>query len=612
MKKNYALLIMLFLCVSFGYAQTTIFTDNFESYTAGTKLVQQAPAGTAWTTWSNSPGSAEDPLVSNAQANSGTKSVKIAPNNDLVLNLYDKTTGRYQLKMNAKIPSGKIGYFNVLQDFAAGNSLYGMEVYFNTNGAGTVNAGGSNSATFTYTQGSWTSVNIIIDVDDDFATLYIDNNEVVSWVWSSGSAGANTLKKLDAVDFYGPTSGGAAECYFDDVEFIEQLPLDGPGNLVATVTGQDIGLTWDAPASGTPDNYSIVRNGKVINSTTTTTSYNDVYLYPNTYNYEIKAHYNGLGYSPSSNSAEGEIQGGVERTKVLYEIATGTWCQYCPGAALGADDMESNGHDVAIIEYHNGDNYVNDAATQRIAYYNVTGFPTTEVDAVSEIVGGNHTTSLYPSFLNLYTMRKPVPSVEFMDKTIEHISGNTYRATITLEQASNYFASGLVLHTALTESHIPDEWQGLHEVNFVCRGMFPDASGTPLDFSTSNTLTFTFDFSVAGYVFENLEFIAFVQHNPTKEVVQTVSHKMLYTSLKENQKLALTAYPNPATDYINLQANSHSSISYSITDIMGKVLIPFTPVVSEITRINVSAWNAGVYIVKTNDGSSRKITVLNR
>jgi hypothetical protein len=611
MKKSYSLTFLLFACMFVGYGQTTLFSDTFEPYTAGSKLVQQAP-GTDWTTWSNAPGGAEDPAVSTAQAHGGTKSVKIAPNNDLVLKLNDKTTGRYQIKMYAKTAAGKIGYFNVLQDFAAGNSLYGLEVYFNADGTGTVNAGGESSGSFIYTQGTWVPISIIVDLDDDFATLYLNNNEVISWTWSTGSAGSNALQKLDAIDFYGPTTGGTAETYFDDVEFIQQLSLVGPTNLNAALTGSDVALTWNAPASGIPDNYSVVRNGKVINSTTTLTSFTDLHVYPGTYSYEVKAHYAGLGYSPSSNPAEATIAGGVDRIKVLYEIATGTWCQYCPGAAKGADDMVSHGHDVAVIEYHNGDIYVNDAATERINYYNVSGFPTTEVDGVLEIAGGNATTSLYPSYLNLYNQRTPVPSVQILDKKVEHISGDTYRATVTIEQASNYFGSGLILHTALTESHIPDVWQGgLTEVNFVCRAMFPGAQGTVLDFSSSDTLTYTFDFSVAGYVFENLEFIAFVQNNPTKEVVQAVSHRMLFTGLKDDQKLALTVYPNPTQDYITLQSNSPKPISYMISDILGKVMVAMRPVTSELSHIDVSNWDAGIYIIKTNDGYSRKITVLN-
>jgi hypothetical protein len=229
------------------------------------------------------------------------------------------------------------------------------------------------------------------------------------------------------------------------------------------------------------------------------------------------------------------------------------------------------------------------------------------------MVGGNATTSLYPAFLNMYNQRIPVPSVPIMEREIEHVSGDIYRATVTIEQANAYFASDLVLHTALTESHIPENWLGgLKEVNFVCRDMFPNAQGTVLDFSASNTLTFTFDFPVTGYVFENLEFIAFVQHNPTKEVVQSVSHQMLFTALQENPKLALTVYPNPATEFITLQANSKKPISYSITNILGKTMVSMRPVTSELTKIDVSNWSSGVYIVKTDDGFSRKITVANR
>jgi hypothetical protein len=243
----------------------------------------------------------------------------------------------------------------------------------------------------------------------------------------------------------------------------------------------------------------------------------------------------------------------------------------------------------------------------------VTGFPTTEVDGIMEMVGGNATTSLYPGYLNLYNQRKPVPSVQIMDRSIEHISGDNYRAVVTIEQTNNYFTSGLVLHTALTESHIPEVWLGgLTEVNFVCRDMYPNAQGTVLDFSTSSTQTFTFDFSVTGYVFENLEFVAFVQNAATKEVVQSVSHLMLFTGLKENPEFALTAFPNPASNSITIQANSQKPISYQITDILGKIIVPMTPVASEQTRINVSNWNPGIYIVKTNDGLSRKITVANR
>ena len=33
----------------------------------------------------------------------------------------------------------------------------------------------------------------------------------------------------------------------------------------------------------------------------------------------------------------------VSRDKVVVEVGTGTWCTYCPGAAMGIDDLISNG-----------------------------------------------------------------------------------------------------------------------------------------------------------------------------------------------------------------------------------------------------------------------------
>jgi hypothetical protein len=65
-------------------------------------------------------------------------------------------------------------------------------------------------------------------------------------------------------------------------------------------------------------------------------------------------------------------------------------------------------------------------------------------------------------------------------------------------------------------------------------------------------------------------------------------------------------------DYINLQVNSEKQISYMITDVLGKTMVPMTKAISETTRINVSSWNLGVYIIKTNDGYSRKFTIAGR
>jgi hypothetical protein len=40
------------------------------------------------------------------------------------------------------------------------------------------------------------------------------------------------------------------------------------------------------------------------------------------------------------------------KQQVMLEIGTGTGCQYCPGAAMGAEDLITNGDSVTVVEYH--------------------------------------------------------------------------------------------------------------------------------------------------------------------------------------------------------------------------------------------------------------------
>jgi hypothetical protein len=40
----------------------------------------------------------------------------------------------------------------------------------------------------------------------------------------------------------------------------------------------------------------------------------------------------------------------VPREMVVTEVSTGTWCQFCPGAAMGVDDLLENGKFVAVIK----------------------------------------------------------------------------------------------------------------------------------------------------------------------------------------------------------------------------------------------------------------------
>lgn len=81
--------------------------------------------------------------------------------------------------------------------------------------------------------------------------------------------------------------------------------------------------------------------------------------------------------------------------------------------------------------------------------------------------------------------------------------------------------------------------------------MYPSGNGTNLDFSQSDSLSFTFNINVdAGIVVSNCELIAFVQHQPTKEVIQTIKAPLDPSSIIQLNTNNINIYPSPASDYI--------------------------------------------------------------
>ncbi len=213
----------------------------------------------------------------------------------------------------------------------------------------------------------------------------------------------------------------------------------------------------------------------------------------------------------------------VARDKVVQEIGTGTWCPYCPGAAMGADDLIAAGHDVAVIEYHDGDAFSTTSGDARINYYNITGFPTAFFDGVLSYVGGSSTQSMYSNYLPLYQQRIVVPSDFTMEIYGENTSGNNYSISIMVENENGNTNPDLVVHLALTESEIAYSWQGQSELNFVQRLMAPDHLGTALTFGGTTSqqidITFTMD---PSWNTAHCELVAFIQDTQTKEIQQGI------------------------------------------------------------------------------------------
>ncbi len=212
----------------------------------------------------------------------------------------------------------------------------------------------------------------------------------------------------------------------------------------------------------------------------------------------------------------------VQRNMVIMEIGTGTGCPYCPGAAMGAHDLLTNGANVAVIEYHNynpsSDPFYNAAAGTRCGYYGITGYPTAYFDGTVNYVGGSSSVSMYPQYLPLYTQQYAVLSPLTIDIS-GYNSGNNYTITLTITKVAAVPGTSLKAHLVLTESGIAYSWQGQSEINDTERLMVPGATGTDISFASGNTVVLTLNFAKdPGWVTNNCELIAFVQDQSTKTI----------------------------------------------------------------------------------------------
>jgi len=225
----------------------------------------------------------------------------------------------------------------------------------------------------------------------------------------------------------------------------------------------------------------------------------------------------------------------VEKNLVVVEIGTGTWCGYCPGAAMGADDLVENGHSVAIIENHNGDDYANTGSNARNNYYAIDGYPTAFFNGGSNLVGGSSSSSVYPSYLPLYNTEIAVMSDFTLDMEYTN-DGLNYDVTINVDEVADYAGTDLKVHLVLTESHIPESWlSGLEELNFVNRGMYPTHTGTVYTGGAETVnISFTAD---ASYALEFCEIVAFIQDDSTKEILQAQKMSLAQTEGVNNAGL---------------------------------------------------------------------------
>ncbi len=209
--------------------------ENFDAMTAGMTAADQSDDFAPW------PGGTPS-LVSDEQANSGANSLKIdgtpTTEDNLVL-LGDKTSGNYKISFNVYAGAGMGWYFNIQKDQNNPGDEYAMQCDCETTGVGVLDAGAADAVTFDCsTRDEWVAVVIYVDLDNDWARLFINNEHIYSWPYNWTTFTMSGVVQLGSVNLF-PIDANYI-FYVDDFVFAAVPPASAGGHCgdpIAAVEG---------------------------------------------------------------------------------------------------------------------------------------------------------------------------------------------------------------------------------------------------------------------------------------------------------------------------------------------------------------------------------------
>ena len=197
-----------------------------------------------------------------------------------------------------------------------------------------------------------------------------------------------------------------------------------------------------------------------------------------------------------------------------------------------------------------------------------------------------------------------------MDAALD-VRGYAFDVSISMEQLWTYSSSNMKLHVALTESHIPEVWYGMDEINFVLREMFPTAAGTDLtmaDIGDEQDINLTVEVPDT-YNIEHCELITFIQDMDTKEVLNAQkAHLGQIVGVAEMGEQYTRIYPNPATDNLKIEAESKLK-NISIFSLNGQKVYEMALDQNQV-NLNVDFLDSGMYMIRLETEAGSKVEKL--
>lgn len=295
-----------------------------------------------------------------------------------------------------------------------------------------------------------------------------------------------------------------------------------------------------------------------------------------------------------------------ERDLIVIEEFSGTWCAFCPGAALGVEDLYLEGYNVAAITYHRGDDYETDIAGEKMTQYNILGFPSVMFDGVIKVEGGDVAVSIVdqyrPVVEELQEKRSPL-HIEFLNANLDTEPGGEYYLRGRVISESPILNPNLELILAVTESHIEEEWQDLPFLDYLQREFYFEV----IDLA-SQDYTFEISIPVSDAVnLDNADVIVFVQDPETNQVYNANTRKLnddfLGVNTEDQRLFEAKLYPNPVDDrlYVEVLESGLKVDRYIVRNIQG-MIVSQGSADSGGFDINSADFGSGMYTIELVSG----------
>ena len=563
-------------------AQTVVFSDNFDTYTAGAYLAQ---SNSAWTTWDNAPGTSQDGVISSAQAASAPNSLYITGSNDQVYPFGNYTSGHYTLTFNYYVPStGNGAYFNIQHVLL---TQWALECYFNSTGGGYLTVGGSNY-NFTSPADAWFPIEFDVDMDNNTASLTVNNVSVYSWPFNYQANNTNGTNQLAGINFYAGAPSGTGTYYVDDFVVTEvsaalvgHFAVNPETNINVTIGPDGGSSTVEVSNPGdAPVDYRIVPTYEVTNVNTTPTGADTL-----SYCYE---YYSSLGFT---NGAEWEAAVGFPASQMRAHVGR-TLNAIRLHIGAGADEGVTNAK-IRIYGMSSGIGNGPGEVLYEQAFTPVTGWNIVELATPFVINGGD-----------LWFGASAVQPAEVYTFSFDDMPGNSYSAWYKTGSGWNTLAN----------------MNAAYNFNWCIKGV---VDGTPITpwmtlspaegtLAAAQTQTVTINYNTAGMNAGDvkngtLHFFSTDYDNGvvTVDVTLTVSG----AGVDQPSRINISLYPNPTADNLNITSEEIETVE--IYNMDGKLVYSGNHSGNHVT-IPTEGFAAGLYTVKVmtaHQTSSHKIVI---